>query len=238
MTPAMDQGIAPCPHPVEISLEEYKSLRQEALTSMGTQQSILSFGTAALGILLAGAFNVFGDALAAALIFLLFVPLLSHLVLVLWMTEVVRMLRAGFFLANIENEISALIGRDGILTWERWAHARPSAEERDKGDIRVVLRDVDRLNFQVVTGLLFSIALAGVAIGNYELMQLEGEHKVLVVSLNLLVLGASIVLGYTAYQVHESGKRLRSERAYLPPARIGDTGEVYPAKLDNQRPGA
>ena len=231
----MDQEYSPCPHPVEIALEEYKSLRQEALTSMGTQQSILSFGTAALGILLAGAFNVFGDALAATLIFLVFVPLLSHLVLVLWMTEVVRMLRAGFFLANIEKQISALIGSDGLLTWERWAHARPPDEEKTD-DIRLVLRDVDRLNFQVVTGLLFSIALAGVAIGNYELTRVEDKHEVLVVFLNLLVGVASIVLGYTAYQVYGSAKRLRAERAYLPPSETTNAGEVYPPKVANSSP--
>jgi hypothetical protein len=182
------------------------------------QQSILSFGTAALGILLAGAFNVFGDALAAALVFLVFIPLLSHLILALWMTEVVRMLRAGYFLARVEEEIGEAVGRKKILSWERWAHATPSEDEKERGDIRVVLRDVDRLSFQVVTAMLLTIALAGVAIGNYELVSFQGDRTALAVALNLLIALASAVLAYTAYRVYGSGRRLRSERAYLRPA--------------------
>ena len=89
---------------------------------------------------------------------------------------------------------------------------------------------------RVVTGLLFSIALAGVAIGNYELTRVEDKHHALVVLLNLLVGVASIVLGYTAYQVYESAKRLRAERAYLPPTETTNAGEGYPAKLANLDP--
>jgi hypothetical protein len=202
--------------PVDVALEEYRTLRQEVMTSMGTQQSILSFGTAALGILLAGAFNVFNQPLPAALIFLLFVPLLSHLILVLWMTEVVRMLRAGYFLARVEAKIDEQMDSDELLSWERWAHARPSPAE-DPEDIRLVLRDVDRQSFQLVAGMLLSIALAGIAIGNYEITRFESGRMELLAALNLVVLAASVVLGRKALQIHQSGKRLRDRTEYRPP---------------------
>jgi len=201
---------------VEVMLEEYRTLRQEVFTSMGTQQSILSFGTAALGILLAGAFNVFGEPLPAALIFLLFVPLVSHLILVLWMTEVVRMLRAGYFLARIERKVDELTDCTDLLSWERWAHARPVPEE-DPDDIRLVLRDVDRQSFQLVSAMLISIALGGIAIGNYEITRMEEGRMVWIEVLNILAVVSSVFLAFKARQILRSGKRLRDERDYRPP---------------------
>jgi hypothetical protein len=205
-------------HQVEVMLEEYRTLRQEVFTSMGTQQSILSFGTAALGILLAGAFNVFGEPLPAALIFLLFVPLVSHLILVLWMTEVVRMLRAGYFLARVERKVDDLMESKELLSWERWAHARATAEE-DPNDIRLVLRDVDRLSFQLVSAMLISIAVGGIAIGNYEITRLEEGRVVWFEVLNIFAVLASIFLAIKAVEILRSGKRLRDERDYRPPER-------------------
>ena len=205
---------------VNVVLEEYRTLRQEALTSMGTQQSILSFGTAALGILLAGAFNVFNEPLPAALVFLLFVPLLSDLVFVLWMTEVVRMLRAGYFLARVERRVDELMAHEDLLSWERWAHARPSATEAPD-DIRLVLRDVDRQSFEIVAAMLMSIAIGGIAIGNYEITRFDDSRMAWIAALNVVTLVFSTALAVKAHRIHESGKRLRNERDYRPPEASG-----------------
>lgn len=57
-------------------MEEYKAVRQEVLTSMQTQQTSLSFGTATLGILAAGGFNAWDHDVPAVLVFLVGIPTL------------------------------------------------------------------------------------------------------------------------------------------------------------------
>jgi hypothetical protein len=87
---------------MELALEEYRALRGEVLTTMQTQDGGLRFGVAALGIVSAAGFAVWKDTAAAALIFLVVIPLVTVVVLIVWIGEVTRMMRAGRHIARLE----------------------------------------------------------------------------------------------------------------------------------------
>ncbi|HEX2044835.1 MAG TPA: peptidoglycan-binding domain-containing protein [Gaiellaceae bacterium] len=138
-----------------ILLEEYKTLRSEVTTSMQSQQSTLTFGSATLGILFAAASQASNTAFRDMLL-LVFVPFLSYLVLTIWLAEVLRMMRAGMFLMRIEKRLDEQHGI-GALTWESTVfHGRFG---RGPG---ALLHDPDRFRTLAIT-LLF-LAVAGVAI--------------------------------------------------------------------------
>lgn len=94
---------------LDIALEEYKALRAEILTTMQTQQSTLTIGTAALGIIAAGAFNLWDEPFVATILFLGVAPFLSMLVLTIWIGEVTRMMRAGSYLQQFEATIHTAV---------------------------------------------------------------------------------------------------------------------------------
>jgi hypothetical protein len=75
---------------LELTLAEYEAIRAEILTTMETQQGARRFGTAALSILVIGAFNIWKDKLATTLVFLFVVPFVSKLVLTIWIGEVTQ----------------------------------------------------------------------------------------------------------------------------------------------------
>jgi hypothetical protein len=105
---------------LDSALAEYEALRAEVLATLRAQQAILTFGTAALGVLAAGAFNVWDDAAVVAIVFLGVTPLLSGIVLVIWAGEYVRRLRAGAHLKQLEAIIrDGIPGTpEGVMAWE------------------------------------------------------------------------------------------------------------------------
>src|SRR5207253_2376382 len=79
----------------DLALEEYRALRAEVVATMQTQGNSLSFGSATLGLVAAGAFNVWKEAFLTTVIFMFVVPFVCSLVLIIWMGEVTMMHRAG-----------------------------------------------------------------------------------------------------------------------------------------------
>jgi hypothetical protein len=112
--------VADSPPWLGIALEEYQALRAEILTTMQTQQSTLTIGTAALGIIAAGAFNLWNEAFVATILFLFVAPFLSKLVLTIWIGEVTRMMRAGHYLNAFEKEIHKAVPElpNWAMKWE------------------------------------------------------------------------------------------------------------------------
>ena len=136
-------------------LEEYKALRTEVTTSLQLQQSILSFGTATLGILITGAFLEVSTSARGAVL-LVFEPLVAYLVLVVWFSEVLRMRRAGAYIASLEKHAD-IDYEIGTLAWEseRWA-----GRCRRSG-----LAEPDFVRNAAVTLLFLMLAAASIAIG-------------------------------------------------------------------------
>lgn len=108
----------------EALLKEYETLRQESLDSMNNRSQVVSFGLGSVGLLAAGVFASDRALQAAGLLVLVFsaaVPIISILVLYVWLGEVERMIRAGRFMVDLEGRINTeLDPTTPTLTWEGW----------------------------------------------------------------------------------------------------------------------
>jgi hypothetical protein len=89
---------------INVIMEEYRTLRTESLDSMKGQQATFNIGIATIGFLIGAAFNFWEKNLVSGLIFLAFIPLACYIVLFVWIGEVARMMRAGYFISLIEKK--------------------------------------------------------------------------------------------------------------------------------------
>lgn len=143
---------------LEVALEEYKTLREEILRSIDTQQTILRLGTAAAGIVPAVSVNFVDEEIPQGVLFLLFAPLVSYLILIVWMGEVLRLIRAGAFLRGLETRINAALERPA-LGWEYWAH---QLQEHGRAP---VIRSVEGFHMLGIVSMFSLIALGSMAAG-------------------------------------------------------------------------
>ncbi len=105
---------------IEILLKEYESLRQECLSAMTNRTSVLSFGLAVVGAILAAlsaTIKEHGNSPLPGLILTLLIPLIANFVLFMWLGEYQRSQRAGKFLAGLEYRINHLAALK-LLSWE------------------------------------------------------------------------------------------------------------------------
>ena len=107
------------PRWVEAALKEYEAHRAEILGESAAQQQILALGATAIGIVVAGGFNVWDNKLVATVAFLAAVPLLSVFVLVQWAGRAYGMMRVGVYLERLEDALRAELRAPApVLTWE------------------------------------------------------------------------------------------------------------------------
>lgn len=119
---------------INLLLEEYRALRQEVAAALQAQHSVLSWGIAALALLviaIADAWDKTPTLISAALMTIL--PGGIYLLLVVWGMEVTRMTRAGAYVAGyLEPRInSAAELADPTLVWEQWLalpEAKPASQ--------------------------------------------------------------------------------------------------------------
>ena len=142
----------------DVALEEYKALRAEVLTAMQMQYTTLTFGTATIGVLFGFGANVWKakEPLAAEIVFLAAVPILAYLVLVIWMGELTRMIRAGAYVAFLEVRINRAVG-ERALGWETFLHGRDDADE--------TRTEHRRWNRAAIFFLYAAMAAAAIALG-------------------------------------------------------------------------
>jgi hypothetical protein len=106
--------------PVEIMVKEYETLREESLAAIRARNSILSFGQAAMGAVLAAsiaAYAASGTSALSGLMLVLVVPAIANFALSMWLGEYERMQRAGKFLEDLEGKINDRM-QEKLLTWE------------------------------------------------------------------------------------------------------------------------
>jgi hypothetical protein len=145
MTGAADRPDRGSPAWVQAALAEYEAHRAEVVAEGAAQQQILAFGAAAVGIVVAGAFNVWDDRGVAAVAFMGAVPLLSLLVLVQWSGRTAAMMRVGAYLEAIEEALRTATRAPGpVLTWESVLTTaaterslRPQAEWADASTVAI-----------------------------------------------------------------------------------------------------
>jgi hypothetical protein len=92
------------------------------------QQQTLGLGATAVGIVVAGAFNVWDDQVLASFGFLVAVPLLSVLVLLQWAGRAFALMRVGAHLEALEKRLREAVGAPPpVMTWEEMLEkARPA----------------------------------------------------------------------------------------------------------------
>jgi hypothetical protein len=145
---------------ISIALEEYKTLRNESLNSMQTQQSTLRTGSAAIAVIMAAGFSLWTiNELLPGIIFLGAVPILSYLILTIWMGEVYRMMRAGKHLCGVENRINEKLDEEPKpLTWENWLREK----QADKKPPQMLF------NYLCIIILFFFLAVGSVVVGDLK----------------------------------------------------------------------
>jgi len=148
------------PEWLDLALEEYRAHRAEVISTIQNQQTSLTVGTAAVGILAAGAFNRWEEQFVATVVFLFVLPVIAALVLLIWFSQVDGMFNVGRYLNKLEAEL-----RKGysdapaiLMTWEKSIRESASKE-----------RFAPRLwqNYAIVS-LYVLLAQASIVLGAYR----------------------------------------------------------------------
>jgi hypothetical protein len=104
------------------ALEEYKTQREAILETQGAAHRTLALGITAVGILVAGAFNVWDspDELPATALFLVVIPVVSALVLVQWAGQMLFLTARGKYVQDVERAIRQAYPSlpKRLFTWE------------------------------------------------------------------------------------------------------------------------
>ena len=107
---------------IEALLKEYESLRTESLNTVTNRSQIIVLGLAVIGAVYAGSMQIEDTVKDSNLVTLLFsgaIPIVTLIVLILWVGEAMRMKRVSEFLAgDVEAKINRKFGRL-VLTLEQ-----------------------------------------------------------------------------------------------------------------------
>jgi hypothetical protein len=145
---------------VDIALEEYKTLRTESLEALNGQQSTLKFGTTIAGAIVLSGFNLWDKTFLPDIIFLVFIPLICYIILVIWLGDVARMMRAGYFITLIENKISKAYPEvPDVLSFENWLRLKHSKSKTNQIPWKHIF----------VAVLFVMIAISSIVVGNLKI---------------------------------------------------------------------
>jgi Zn-dependent protease with chaperone function len=119
---------------VTLSVEQYRTVRQEEFAALQSQISTLRYGITGCVVLIGIAAQQHADKYLGWAISLALVPLVVLFSAVIWMGEYERMARAGHFVAILEGQLNTRLG-DGWrpLRWESWLREGGSSESRIVG---------------------------------------------------------------------------------------------------------
>ncbi len=185
---------------LSVVIEEYKTLRNESLASMQTQQSILRFGTAAVAVLIATGFSLWEKSPLPEIILLLAIPSISYLILTIWMGEVARMMRAGMFLVELENKINKEFNdKPKALTWEHWLR-----DTQHSGKTPQL-----RWDYYGIIALFFLIALGSIVIVNCFIWKIDCTLNISYCPLYIVVIDIFELIFFLGFFIfiYKIGKR-------------------------------
>jgi positive regulator of sigma E activity len=169
-------------------LAEYQSLRTESLQAQRAQQTILQYGMTGVAILIGLALQLEAE-LLAILLLLYMVPLLTIVIIIVWFTEIFRSIRAGNFIAALEEKVNRVLGGNALaLEWESWLRTRQGA--------RMFIRD--HMSF----ASLYTLNLAGLVLACYLAASagFDLDHPAWVVSGFAVVHVGLLVFGGVLYR--------------------------------------
>jgi hypothetical protein len=186
---------------VDAVLVEYEAHRAEVLAEAAAQQQTLALGATAVGVVIAGAFNVWDDRLLVAIAFLGVVPLLSLVVLIQWAGRASGLMRVGVYLEKLEDTVREAhpVLPSWVFSWEKtrartrpdkWWH--PQYEWTDYGAI----------------GVFVLLAFGSVGLGAYRAYAGYAAAVVPIVAVEWVVLaGFSAALLYDVATVRSRVRR-------------------------------
>ena len=150
---------------IPLVMNEYSAIRNELDTSLLAQNSILSFGAATAGLLVAAAGSLWQSApMFSAILLIAVVPTACFLTLTMHAGETVRLMRAGLFLNRLENNINCAFSPKnstaGILIWEQWG-------------VRDGQVDMARRNRRAITIVFCLLAFGFMVAGCWRLYDLD-----------------------------------------------------------------
>jgi len=174
---------------IEIMLKQYTLLRTEMMQSLQSQINILQFGLASVGVLIgAGIANwKTSDFYLPFVVFLLIIPTICYIVLAVWSGELMRMMRAGVFNADLEMKINALSKQKDLLNWENWLRRRdkkPTTPQITWSYLAIIL-------------LFFFVAAISTSLGVYRIKDEKDISQIVVSVYGLVVYLIAVIFVYS-----------------------------------------
>jgi len=217
---------------LEVVCHEYDAIRAEIVTSLTSQVSVLSFGSATVGLLVAAAAALWEkEVWLTAAILLFVIPSICFLTLAIYGGELVRMMRAGLFMNRLEKWINEVCVATGLskghqgrtLTWEQW------------GSIRTGRGDVDLLNRIAISAVFLGMAIGGIVVG-FIRVHIDARTPELW-AIGALGLSVAVGIGAMLWLIHLLlfAYTYRSEYLYSPPEEVEQSARVPPSP--NPHPG-
>jgi hypothetical protein len=102
-------------------LAEYEAHRTEVVSEAEAQQQTLGLGATSVGLVVAGAFNVWDNGVLVSVAFLGVVPLLCLFVLVQWVGRAAGLMRVGVYLEQLEDALRYAypLAPPNVFVWEK-----------------------------------------------------------------------------------------------------------------------
>lgn len=196
------------------AIEEYRSLRSEAVKAREAQLRVLQLGVALIAALVGLGVGLRSEKVLAGLFLSVVVPVMVGLTFELWIGEIRRTVRAGAFVAAIEKRLALCFSDHALgppMGWETWLRRKARRQTSWPGGERIAhsQQEHDSLILAlVISGFLLVVGIGSFATGLHFLW--DAREK----SLTYAVAAASgllfIALFIRAYfAVH--GIRLRDE---------------------------
>ena len=163
-------------------LAEYAAHRSEVISEAETQQQTLALGATAVGLVVAGAFNVWSNKLLVSIAFLGVVPLLCLFVLIHWVGRAAGLLRVGVYLQQLEEALRAAYpdAPPNVLIWEKTL-------ERTTRQGRWWKASYEWHDFGAI-GIFALLAYGSIALGAYRAYARHESSVIVLVIIEVLVM--------------------------------------------------
>jgi hypothetical protein len=203
-------------------LEEYRSLRSEAVKAREAQLSTLQLGVALVAALIGLGVTLRAEDFVGGGLLSVVVPVMVGLTFELWIGEVRRSVRAGAVVAAIEKRLALHFKNNPLgppMGWEiwlrrktisdAWPHKSKKQRSQQEHDSRVLAL--------VISGFLFVVALGSCVLGLHFLWHNKYSDPTYIIG-GVIGIGLILLVVRAGFAAH--GIRLRDE----PP----EPDEVWP----------
>jgi hypothetical protein len=188
------------PHAVSVALEEYRSVRQESLTALAAQQTILTWSVAAIAVIFAAGvgytkFDSPTDSIVAwCLVFGLALPGGIFAATLSWLGEVIRMERAGGYLRVRERQIIEYY--EAVEASNEGPSIRPLGWELRLSDPETGDYTKSAIGYLGACGLFFGTFFVGVGLYAWAVLQHHFQSHRLFAITGLFAIDALLSSGY------------------------------------------